>query len=582
MPPGSRSSTPARGAVTTTVTTSRPPGWSSLAFDPSGAVLGVGYQAARHSRPHSPPTPEPTSRSSSSSTCPAAARSARSAGRRVPTRAVAYAASGRWLAAVRRHRRQLTPSWLWDLATRARPDRGRSGRRLPLPSRHGRLGRGRPRQRRRSTVYDLEPDGTIRKDRQIARPDVPFAAMAVDPSGRSVAVASLPGRRVDVLDLTTGASRATLDMPSPGQPEFSRDGHSGGRRRRQPIRIYDTTNYAQQLVLAGSPDQPIGLAFSPDSSRLVSAVAGTAAHRGICRPRAHRRSGTSTPRAATSGCSPSAADQSNALVTVYKDGNGSRRTGRPGDRQHHQGDRRSPPGHGQRRRSSRATWPQAAGLDQNWLAHEFDLGTGRSIALGRCDDVVALDRLGRHGPGRRPESLCAPNHGPTSPPLPGPPSVEPRRRHGDRTHRPRPRHDAARGEAPSARPAHDGRPGFVVVQDAGDPKNGSTCATLRREPISGRSHRRTAASSRPRSRQTPSDWSLTTTIGDLIVLDLGKLAHAQPTRRRRDLDGQGAQRQRARPRRVERRPHRHGLVGGNRPGVVTRRPTPRRPPHPTR
>ena len=34
------------GTVTNTITTSRPPGWQSLAFDPSGRVLGVGYQAA--------------------------------------------------------------------------------------------------------------------------------------------------------------------------------------------------------------------------------------------------------------------------------------------------------------------------------------------------------------------------------------------------------------------------------------------------------------------------------------------------------------------------------------------------------
>jgi WD40 repeat protein len=95
------------------------------------------------------------------------------------------------------------------------------------------------------TVYDLEPDGDIQRDRQIPRPDVPFDSMAVDPSGRSVAVASLAGRRVDVLDLTTGGSRATLNMPSPGQPEFSRDGHLAIAGGDNLIRIYDTTSYTQ-------------------------------------------------------------------------------------------------------------------------------------------------------------------------------------------------------------------------------------------------------------------------------------------------------------------------------------------------
>ena len=66
------------------------------------------------------------------------------------------------------------------------------------------------------TVYDLEPDGDRPEDRQIPRPDVPFDGDGRRPlRARSVAVASLAGRRVDVLDLTTGASRATLEHAEP-------------------------------------------------------------------------------------------------------------------------------------------------------------------------------------------------------------------------------------------------------------------------------------------------------------------------------------------------------------------------------
>ena len=65
---------------------SRPPGWHSLAFDPSGLVLGVGYQEADPPTAQSGTT-EPTSPSSSSSTYPAGARGARSAGHQAPTRA---------------------------------------------------------------------------------------------------------------------------------------------------------------------------------------------------------------------------------------------------------------------------------------------------------------------------------------------------------------------------------------------------------------------------------------------------------------------------------------------------------------
>ena len=52
-------------------------------------------------------------------------------------------------------------------------------------------------------------------------------------------MASTPARRVDVLDIATGATLATLDMPSPGQPDFSDDGKQlavgGGDNR---IRVY--------------------------------------------------------------------------------------------------------------------------------------------------------------------------------------------------------------------------------------------------------------------------------------------------------------------------------------------------------
>ena len=49
----------------------------------------------------------------------------------------------------------------------------------------------------------------------------------------------------------------------------------------------------------------------------------------------------------------------------------------------------------------------ATGLDQNFLAHEFNLGTGRSVALGRCEDVLALDRSGATALVDG-QSLCAP------------------------------------------------------------------------------------------------------------------------------------------------------------------------------
>ena len=53
---------------------------------------------------------------------------------------------------------------VWDLATSRRADRGRAGRRVPLPSWYGPLGRWPTLTRRRSPWCDLEPNGDIRTE----------------------------------------------------------------------------------------------------------------------------------------------------------------------------------------------------------------------------------------------------------------------------------------------------------------------------------------------------------------------------------------------------------------------------------
>jgi hypothetical protein len=59
-----------------------------------------------------------------------------------------------------------------------------------------------------------------------------------------------------------------------------------------------------------------------------------------------------------------------------------------------------------------------SGLDQSWQAHELVLGSGRSIPLGRCEEVVALDATGQTAliDG---QTLCTPGLG--APALPAPP-----------------------------------------------------------------------------------------------------------------------------------------------------------------
>ena len=373
------------------------------------------------------------------------------------------------------------------------------------------------------TVYDLKPDGTVKRDRQIARPDVSFQAMAVDPSGHLVAVASLVGRRVDVLDLTTGASRATLDMPSPGQPQFSRDGHLAVAGGDNLIRIYDTTDYAQQLVLAGSSDQPIGLAFSPDSSRLVSAVPGQVRTWDLSL-QGPPALGNFHATGGYVGLFAVSSDRSTALVTMYKDvfGHVERVDQATGTITTVIGDlRQDTPAVTQ----LSGDMAQAAGLDQNWLAHEVDLSTGRSIPLGRCDDIVALDSSGATALVDG-VSLCAPNHGPTPPPLPGPPG-------SSRVV------DMATGRTVLdlgtmelrggvfGPPGADGRPRIVAVEDDNDPAGRIQVRDLLTGADLG-SFAPTRGALLKAAAVTPDGQrlALTTSIGDLIVLDLDKLAHA--------------------------------------------------------
>ena len=508
---------PITGTVTGSVTTSRPPSSGSLTFDPSGRVLGVGYQA--------PDTPTAQSTSGASDK-PVIEQFEVPGGRSLGTLSgpagsydgLAYDAGARWLAAVRNTGDSPT-IMVWDLKSRGAPISAGPGvefRFIPGTDTLVVVDPDAP----TLTVIHLEPNGAIRTERRISRPDVQYTAMAVDPTGGLVAIASLQGRRVDVFDITTGEARATLNMPSPGQLEFSGDGKllavAGGDNL---IRVYSAPTYTQKLLLAGSPDQPYALAFSPDSSRLVSAVPGQLRSWDLS-PQGPAALGNFHATGGFVGLFAVGADQSSALVTMYKGGTGTiERVDRATDSVTEVlGDL-----HQDAPADSliSADMTAVTGLDQNFLAHEFNLGTGRSVALGRCETVLALDRSGAtalvDGQG-----LCAPG-GPAPPPLAGPPTVS-------RVL------DMATGRtildlgATSlwggvlGPPRDDGRPGIVVALtgDANDVhvRDLSTGADLGTyAPAKGFLLKATLTADAKR-------LVLTTTTGDLTVLDLAKLARA--------------------------------------------------------
>ncbi|MEA3184766.1 MAG: hypothetical protein QOJ74_1243, partial [Ilumatobacteraceae bacterium] len=105
---------PVTGTVKRTVTTIRSPSWAALALDPSGRVLGVGYQA---------PDPPATQTTSTESVVPVIEQFEVPSGRSLGVLAgpagsyesVAYDPSGRWLAAVR-NTGETSTVMLWDLA----------------------------------------------------------------------------------------------------------------------------------------------------------------------------------------------------------------------------------------------------------------------------------------------------------------------------------------------------------------------------------------------------------------------------------------------------------------------------------
>src|SRR4029077_19190230 len=196
-------------------------------------------------------------------------------------------------------------------------------------------------------------------------------------TGRFVAVSSLPGRRVDVLDITTGAPLVTLSLPSPGQLEFSPDGRhfavSGGDNL---IRVYSTPTYTEPLVLAGSPDQPVGVAFSPDASQLISAAPGQLRTWDLS-PEGPRALGNLHATGGFVGLFTVAADQSHALVTVYKDGTGAveRADQATGAVAQVEGDL-----HQDKPADTliSSDMTEVAALDKRFVDHEVDLGTGQA------------------------------------------------------------------------------------------------------------------------------------------------------------------------------------------------------------
>ncbi|HMK10691.1 MAG TPA: WD40 repeat domain-containing protein, partial [Acidimicrobiales bacterium] len=498
---------PSTGKLTRTVDTPRPAAWDGLSFDHSGHVVAVGYDTGADA-----PAVEQFDVSSGTSlgTLPGPPGS---------YEVVSYSSDGRWLAAVRDTGEGYTVM-AWDLVDHAGPFAVGTGidfRFLPGSDRLVLVDPDQP----TLNVVALEPNGQTDDVRQMTRPAAPYTAMEVDPTGHVLAISSLPGRRVDLLDLTTGDPIAKLDMPSPGNIAFSADGKlvavDGGDNL---IRVYTAPSYTQPLVLAGSPDQPIGLAFSHDASQLISAAPGQLRSWDLS-PQGPRALGNFRATGGFVGLFGVAADQAHALVTVYKDGIGAvERVDQPtgtvtqvwGDL-----DQQTPSD-----TAMSADMTEVAGLDQQRVDHGLDVDTGQTVALAPCEQVIRLDRSGTTALVDG-QSACEAELSPGTAPVSGQPTSS---RVVDMSTG-RTILDLGKtllwgGEF--GPPRADGRPGIVVIMDASASKNRLDVRDLTTGADLG--------SYAPdkgfllKAALTPDAKRLivTTTTGDLTVLDLAKLA----------------------------------------------------------
>ena len=498
---------PTAGNVTAKVDTPLPTGYESLAFDPTGKTLAAGYQGGDTSDPAVEQFDVATGHSLGTLHAPPASYDL-----------VSYDSTGRWLGAVADTDNDSNVV-LWDLHGGGTPitvGPGLDFRFIPGTSSLVVVARDTP----ELIVYDLHPDGTLTEAHRFDRPDVPYDSMAVSSTGL-VAVASIAGRRVDVLDLTDGSTKTTLSMPSPGVPMFSEDGSTlaigdGGDHF---IRMYDTDRFAQQLLLVGSPGTPFGLAFSPDDQRLVSAAPGQLRTWDL-RPQGPAALANFHVDTGYVGSFAVAADQSDTVINTYRAGVGTtQRVDADGTTTAiatnlHESN--------QTDASISNDLSTVSGLDQNLSTDVVDTTIGRSVPLGRCEAVVVLDGSGRTAMIDGQQLCRSTNEAPS--PLPGPPVDS---RIIDTST------DATLLDLGSTTiaggafgpPLADGRPGIVALLNADgtvhvrDLRTGADLGEY--APDQGVGVLRVAVTNDGKR------LALTTTSGELIVLDLARLAHAE-------------------------------------------------------
>jgi WD40 repeat protein len=127
----------------------------------------------------------------------------------------------------------------------------------------------------RLIVFDL---ATGRRTREVDTPaGIEYWDFELDPTGKLAALVSPAefARRVDVVDIETGAVRATIGLRDPAFAHFSPDGrHLAVSGNDSLVRLYDTENFVEQHRLAGNSGPGSQVSFAPDGSRVSAAGNG--------------------------------------------------------------------------------------------------------------------------------------------------------------------------------------------------------------------------------------------------------------------------------------------------------------------
>jgi DNA-binding SARP family transcriptional activator/WD40 repeat protein len=370
---------PVNGEVLADVPTDHATGIDGIAFDPGGAQMAVAHAGSSGDaiRVFEVPSGRPVA----TFTGPAGTYEQ-----------VSYHPNGRWLGAVRKDddgsEREIV---VWAVDSPGAPISLQPGTAFGFLPGTMSMVIARSGDHAMLSVVNVETSDVVSS---IETPDiVDVFWIAVDPTGHRLALLSVTGERVVIVDLDRGETVEDLVVTGWQSAEFSPDGRSLAIGSWDNlVHLFDTENFAESR-LPGSPNLVAEVAFAPDSSRLASISAGQLRLWELA-PEGHHAlgnfhtSGSVAELVVGDGEFAAATLQaSDDSVTIERIDLATGEGVRVAAGLHYQPNNMGP--------LISADLHVATGLDDENRSHVIDFDTGADSKLGRCDVVRALDHSGR-------------------------------------------------------------------------------------------------------------------------------------------------------------------------------------------